>query len=196
MRLTNGTFIAVMAGLIGVFSMTMAPAAHAQRNDTISCSSNDGKYNRCNVPWRDARVVRQESKGDCIRGQSWGIDRRGLWVDRGCRAVFAEARGRDNRYDQNRGYGRDDGRDRGNSRDDSQGWSPGPGWDRAIQMNCSSHDEGYQMCRVDVGRRGHVRLVRQLSRGSCIEGRSWGWNRAGVWVNYGCRGQFQVDRRW
>lgn len=192
MRLTNGTFIAVMAGLIGFFSMTLAPAAHAQGNGTVSCSSNDGKYNRCNVPWRDARVVRQDSKGDCIRGQSWGIDQRGLWVDRGCRAVFAEARGGVPRYDSGRTYGRDPGR----SRDDSYGRAPSAGWDRAIRLNCASQGEGYQMCRVDVGRRGHVRLVKQLSRGSCIQGRSWGWNRAGVWVNYGCRGQFEVDRRW
>jgi hypothetical protein len=194
MRLTNGILSAVIAGLIGVFSMTLASPAHAQRNGAVSCSSQDGRYNRCNVPWRDARMIRQDSRGDCIRDQSWGIDRRGLWVDRGCRAVFVEARGGDDRdyHDRDRGHRGD----RGYSRDDSYGWSPGPGWDRAIQLECASRGEGYQMCRVDVGRRGHVRLVRQVSRGRCIEGRSWGWNRAGVWVNYGCRGQFVVDRRW
>jgi hypothetical protein len=41
-----------------------------------------------------------------------------------------------------------------------------------------------------------VRLVRQMSDARCSEGYSWGWNRAGVWVNHGCRGQFVVDRRW
>jgi len=49
---------------------------------------------------------------------------------------------------------------------------------------------------VDVGRRGHVRLIRQNSNAACIEGSTWGWNRAGIWVDRGCGAQFMVDRRW
>jgi hypothetical protein len=47
-----------------------------------------------------------------------------------------------------------------------------------------------------VGARGHVRLQRQLSDSACIEGRSWGWNRAGIWVDQGCGASFLVTRRW
>ena len=44
---------------------------------------------RCNVTVRrDARMVNQKSKSACIEGQSWGWDRSGIWVTRGCRADF------------------------------------------------------------------------------------------------------------
>ena len=41
-------------------------------------------------------------------------------------------------------------------------------------------------------RRG-VRLDRQLSKGACREGYSWGWDRRGVWADKGCRGDFVID---
>ncbi|AND69683.1 hypothetical protein ATSB10_22290 [Dyella thiooxydans] len=105
-----------------------------------------------------------------------------------------------------RGYGdRDDGgwrdgddRDRWHHRDDDDrgGWRPGRDWDRDIRLQCDSNGRHYQMCRVDTGRHGRARLVRQLSSSRCTEGYSWGYNRAGVWVDHGCRGQFVVERRW
>lgn len=155
--------------------LAAAPVAHAQRgDDTIRCESNGGHRQICPVPWRDARMVRQESNTDCVRGQTWGVDRRGVWVDRGCRGVFAAA-------DERWGRG---------------GWHPGRDWNRQIRLQCSSTGRSYQMCQVDVGRNGHVSLVRRLSDARCIEGSSWGWNRAGVWVDRGCRADFVVDRRW
>jgi hypothetical protein len=171
-------FFAVATGLLGVALLSVAPAAHAQRRaDTTRCESNDGHYQRCPVRWRDAKVVRQESKANCVRGQSWGVDRQGLWVDRGCRAVFAEA-----------GRG-------GPGHGDHGGMPPGNGWNRQIRLQCSSNSRSYQMCQVDVGRNGRVSLVRRLSDARCVEGSSWGWNRAGVWVNRGCRAEFLIDRR-
>ncbi len=35
------------------------------------------------------RIIRQRSESDCIYNRTWGYDRRGIWVDRGCRADFA-----------------------------------------------------------------------------------------------------------
>lgn len=174
-------FFAVATGLLGATLLAFTPAAHAQRGaDTTRCESKDGRYQRCPVPWRDAQLVRQESKADCLRGQSWGVDRQGVWVDRGCRAVFAQAdRGRP-------GYG-----DRG----DHGGMQTGNDWNRQIRLQCSSNSRSYQLCQVDVGRNGRVSLVRRLSDARCVEGSSWGWNRAGVWVNRGCRAEFLVDRR-
>ena len=37
-----------------------------------------------------------------------------------------------------------------------------------------------------------VRLVQQLSRAGCWEGRTWGKTRRGVWVANGCRADFEV----
>ena len=42
--------------------------------------------------------------------------------------------------------------------------------------------------------RGGVRLARQLSREACVEGVSWGFDRDGIWVDKGCRAEFEVGR--
>ncbi|HET9836510.1 MAG TPA: DUF3011 domain-containing protein [Rhodanobacteraceae bacterium] len=166
--------------LLATFALAAAAAlqpAHSQparayRGDTVLCSSSDNRRNFCRVPWGGARIVQQISDSACVRGRSWGFARGGIWVDRGCRARFAPA-----------GY-------------QQTGWHPGPNWNRRFEVRCSSSGYDYQMCRVDVGRNGRVYLRRQTSDSACVEGRSWGYNRAGVWVNRGCAGEFTVDRRW
>lgn len=188
------TIAAIVSGVLVATSVAGWGAAplHAQSwNDPVRCVSNDGHYARCAVPWRDARLLKQESETACIRGQSWGVDRGVVWVDRGCRGLFVADSG------DGHGYGRDD-HDRYGDRHDHRpgGWQPGPGWDRQIRLQCDSNQKRYQMCQVDMGRHGYARLVRQMSDARCTEGYSWGSNRAGVWVAHGCRGQFVVDRRW
>ena len=197
MHLSSRFLFGAAAVLLGVLSLPTASRAQSRQGDaSIRCESINGKFNRCAMPWRDARLVRQESKGACVRGESWGVDRQGLWVDRGCRGLFGASSDRRDYRDERPGYGDDSrygDRDYGDRRG---GWQPGPGWDRRIRLQCDSNKKRYQMCQVDVGRRGRVRLVQQMSDARCSEGYSWGWNRAGVWVNHGCRGQFVVDRRW
>jgi hypothetical protein len=39
----------------------------------------------------DVRVARQLSETPCRRGENWGFDRRGIWVDKGCAAEFLVA---------------------------------------------------------------------------------------------------------
>jgi hypothetical protein len=58
----------------------------------------------------------------------------------------------------------------------------------AGMFRCESTDNRTRYCNVDT--RYGVQLVRQLSRSSCIEGRSWGVTRDSVWVSRGCRGEF------
>lgn len=58
-------------------------------------------------------------------------------------------------------------------------------------ITCESHGGRRQTCSVDT--RGGVRLVRRLSDNPCIQGRSWGTTRNGVWVDDGCRAQFAVS---
>jgi len=62
----------------------------------------------------------------------------------------------------------------------------GGGYARAFR--CESIDNRTRYCNVDT--RYGVDMVRQLSRNSCIEGRSWGVTREGVWVSRGCRAEF------
>jgi hypothetical protein len=56
---------------------------------SLRCESQDGRWHHCDA-WirRGARLVRTVSGAPCIQGQSWGWDRSGIWVDRGCRADF------------------------------------------------------------------------------------------------------------
>ena len=167
--------------VFGVLAVTVAQAQgshYGGPGGEVECSSNNYAFQRCAVPWRDARIVRQLSNTQCVRGQNWGIDRQGLWVNHGCSGRFVDARG---------GY---DGGHHGG------GWQPGPGWNQRFTVRCESNNGQNHYCAVDVGARGRVYLQRQESSSPCREGYSWGWNRGGVWVAQGCRGTFTVDRHW
>ena len=75
-------------------------------------------------------------------------------------------------------------------------WVPPPNWNRRFEIGCGSSQHRYGFCKVDVGRHGRVYIRRQTSKSACVEGQTWGWNRAGIWVDRGCGGRFVVDRRW
>ena len=65
----------------------LAPLSSA---DTISCSSDDMHRHYCSANTRGGvQLVKQRSDAKCIQGQTWGYDRQGIWVDRGCRADFS-----------------------------------------------------------------------------------------------------------
>lgn len=56
----------------------------------ISCDSTKNKYRRCPARIQNrVELVRQKSKSACRFNKSWGYDRRGVWVSKGCRAEFA-----------------------------------------------------------------------------------------------------------
>jgi len=82
----------------------MMPMA-AQASQTIRCQSDNYRYRYCRVDtdYR-VRLERQFSKTHCRQGDTWGFDRRGVWVDRGCDAEFRVGSG----------SGRDD--DKGNNK--------------------------------------------------------------------------------
>ena len=56
----------------------------------ILCESRDFRYRHCAIGGgRGVELVRQISKTECRYGATWGHDRGGVWVDRGCAAEFA-----------------------------------------------------------------------------------------------------------
>lgn len=61
---------------------------------TVSCGSPQHRLLRCGVPeyWRGVRLVQQTSHAACVEGRSWGFDRAGIWVDKGCGAQFLVTR--------------------------------------------------------------------------------------------------------
>lgn len=176
----TSSFVIAIIGFVGLAGSQVAygqrpppPYGPGYGQQAISCGSQNYQLARCRLPrgWRDVQLIRQTSSSACVQGQTWGVDRRGLWVDRGCSGEFADARS-------------------------GGGWRPGPGWNQDFAMSCGSPQYHYNFCQVDVGRNGRVMLRRQISDKRCVLGRNWGWNRAGIWVDKGCSAEFTVVRRW
>jgi len=65
-------------------------AAQYSQVQTVICESRRGRIQFCPVSDPRATVALVEQLGDvrCVRGETWGNDTRGIWVDRGCRARF------------------------------------------------------------------------------------------------------------
>ena len=162
------------------------PGPGWDRDIDVRCSSGGFNYNMCQIDTgRGSRVylVKQISKTHCLEGRNWGWNRAGIWVDGGCEGVFRVQR-------------RWSGGSPGPGPGPGDAWRPGPGWETTINVRCASGGFNYNMCQVDTGRGSRVYVSRQISKTSCIEGRTWGWNRAGVWVDGGCEAIFTIDRRW
>jgi len=85
----------------------------------IYCASDDMHRHGCRVDTHDGvYLVRQRSGSDCIFGRTWGFDREGIWVDRGCRADFEIIDRRDEEWrDWEDRPGRDEHHDRDDHRD-------------------------------------------------------------------------------
>lgn len=59
----------------------------------VNCSSNHGERVYCDADTHGGvQLMRQISGSACRQGSTWGFDRRGIWVDRGCRADFSVGR--------------------------------------------------------------------------------------------------------
>ena len=64
---------------------------------TLVCESRHGRVQFCPIADPRSRVVLVEelSSGRCVRGETWGNDSKGIWVDKGCRARFEVKSGHD-----------------------------------------------------------------------------------------------------
>jgi len=133
----------------------------------VNCASDDMHRHFCPANTRfGVELQRQRSDSPCRQGYSWDYDRRGIWVDHGCRADFILGRDWDDR-----------------------------GWGRGEKlMSCSSDDMRRHYCSTDTS--GGVRLVQQRSESECRRGYSWGYGADGIWVDRGCRADFEVGRPW
>lgn len=129
----------------------------------MRCESPDGGYRHCPTTTGQGVFLRRPlSRTPCSYDVNWGVDRNGIWVDDGCRAEFRIA----SRFDR-----------------------PGSSAESRI-VRCESQDGQRRLCRVDGAT--NVDLERQLSSRECAQGRNWGWNRDGIWVDGGCRADFRV----
>jgi hypothetical protein len=112
------------------------------------------------------RMIRQRSQAGCIEGETWGYGKRGIWVDRGCRADFRVTGDWQSRA--------------------------------AALIYCPSDDMGRNFCSIDT--RDGVFIIRQRSEADCVFNRTWGYDRDRIWVDRGCRADFEIvdrrDREW
>lgn len=135
-----------------------------QQGRRLTCASDDGRRHLCPANTSGGvRMVNQRSGSPCVQGATWGYDRHGVWVDRGCRADFVLG-----------GYGP----------------GPGPVPPPGRVITCSSNNGSRNYCPADT-RRG-VRLVRQRSGSPCVQGSTWGFDGRGIWVDRGCRADFSL----
>jgi hypothetical protein len=58
---------------------------------SVTCKSEGFGYQHCSFGRRHGRIRLERRLSDtrCIRGDNWGVDRNGVWVDRGCAAEFS-----------------------------------------------------------------------------------------------------------
>jgi hypothetical protein len=71
-------------------------------------------------------------------------------------------------------------------------WGSDGGSGESLVFNCASIDQKYRECQLPVD--GSARIVKRVSDSPCVEGRSWGQRGDRVWVDQGCRAQFEVVR--
>jgi hypothetical protein len=61
---------------------------------------------------------------------------------------------------------------------------------QASTITCESRNNAYQTCPVNAS--AGVRLSRQLSSEGCWQNDTWGFDQNRIWVDRGCRAEFQV----
>ncbi len=158
--------------------LTLVAVSATFAQSQLRCNSDDMRRHYCSVDTRGGvRMVKQHSDAACIQGKTWGYDSKGIWVDRGCRAEFLVGAAS--------GPGRGPGYN-----------APGRGPDRydnnqVQRLTCSSDDGRRHYCNADT-RGGRVTMVRQRSGSQCVQGRTWGYDQRGIWVDRGCRADFEV----
>jgi hypothetical protein len=148
------------AGLLVTGAVLLFPAAAAAGTVKVESRSMERVYKRTSTRG-GVRLSRQLSREACVEGVSWGFDRDGIWVDKGCRAQFETGSPED---------------------------AHAPATGRVVTVESLGAQREYR----HVSTRGGVRLRRQLSRDACVEGRTWGFDRDGIWVDQGCRAEFEI----
>jgi len=145
-------------------------AGGTELGQTITCASESGKRTNCPADTSNGvQLVRQLSEARCKEGSSWGHDKNGIWVDKGCRGEFVVGVA-------------------AHPADAGQGPSA-----KSQTISCTSDDGKKNYCDVDT-QGAQVKLVRQQGMQPCMDGSTWGYDRRGIWVDRGCRGEFVVQR--
>ena len=113
-------------------------------------------------------LIRENSTGNlCRQGRGWGFDNSGIWVDRGCRAQFS--------------FGRDDGGGGGN-------------WGRSGEITLRQQRLSLSATATPTRKGASASCARSRPATCAGQGRGWGFDNNGIWVDRGCRGDFRYGR--
>jgi Protein of unknown function (DUF3011) len=135
----------------------------------LTCESEGTARQQCPIAGATSiRLVRQISTNPCRLNQTYGIGFGHVWVSNGCRGEFEVTVG------------------------GAQARPPyyRPGTGLSTRLTCESSNGQRNECRIRNG--AQVQLVKQLSSSACVRNSSWGTGYGVLWVDKGCRGEFEV----
>jgi Protein of unknown function (DUF3011) len=148
--------------------IALAGCATAQAAIDVTCSSERGGRQYCQADTGGGvNLLHQISTAICRKGYSWGSDGSGVWVDHGCKAVFAIG---------NLGL-------LGALLDNGKEYAQ----THTFQCEADSSKKR-RFCQADT--RGGLRMLQPVN--SCIYGKTWGYDAGGVWVESNCKAEFET----
>ena len=135
-------------------------------NSLLLCESKDGKRRHCPADTSlGVRLQREISDAECVLNTTWGVDTKGVWVNKGCRAEFLLG--------------------------GSIGGTPATAG-AGKRVICESKDGQRSLCAADTSM--GVAVVRQVSDAPCVLNSTWGYDSNGIWVTAGCRAEFVLRK--
>ena len=93
LRATTNHWLMLVALLLALLLTGRSPCRAAEQ---ITCVSDKGLWTHCDLMdahQAEVGLVQQLSRSKCEKGVTWGVDGEGIWVDKGCRAIFEYTRG-------------------------------------------------------------------------------------------------------
>ncbi len=143
---------------------------------TVTCESRNNDYTTCRLSgfnFESVHIERKLSSAPCTRGVSWGVSSGensppGIWVDRGCRAVFAYSKPGD-------------------------AYRPYGGTAHDYELDCVSEMSEWRHCEVPQVYLAQVDIIR--GNDACNAYKAWGTDDTGIWVRGNCMGTFRVRYR-
>lgn len=155
----------------------------------VQCVSRGDRREQCRADLAGMRFAEVDETGrtPCEAGRNFGYDDRGMWVDEGCGGefLFRSTDGRVAAFDRASADRASPYRDR--AADDTA--SPA----RGLIVACESLRDDYTHCEAPGIL--SARLLRQVGRSECVQGSTWGVDERGIWVDRGCRADFEVFTR-
>jgi Protein of unknown function (DUF3011) len=166
----NGIWVSQGCAADFAFQVAAAPPPVVAQNRPggirVVCESRNYQQQYCPTGQQitGAWVVDQRSSAPCIQGQTWGYQNGDIWVTQGCAAEFGV-----------------------------QGYNA-PIIAPPVSGNIVCQSQNYAQNYCPIGQFfTRAWLVAQRSRAPCQQGRSWGYDRNGIWVTQGCEGEFAFD---